>query len=623
MRLTKSFASLSSVILILFLLSSLTTSFTARLVNRDFQSQVSPPVGFGSYSVGWTDLNIPETGNETLPIAIYYPSVVAGEGSNPNMTDSPYPTMLFIPGYSTTIDSYRNFASFVASWGFVFTLVGSDPDALDSERAADTINTLNWLDTQNDNSSFKLTQTMNESAFGVAGHSLGGEAAIEVARSDSRLRVLILIAPFTVSPGGTAYINVPLLILVGSADTITPPIYMAYPLYQNGKNPKFCITMVNDSHLSIIFSCPEYIVSFLKFYLYEDWDYATFLYGFAAQQQVEIGRIQLMYDLRQTFAYEALFKGNPYNVSVYSDSVFQNFSYSEALNQMNFTLAGPPYTTGTANISIPIQFAENYNFNVYFDDEPYPFNLTSNLAFYFIYLAYNNSVHQLTINIVDIVPPSLSIVSPNQNSIINSSDVTIVWIAADAASGLDHFEVRMDESTWLDVDNATSHEFISVADGSHVVYVRAFDKAGNSNETNVSFKVDTTPPSVSIISPSVSIIRSSNVTIVWSGSDNGSGINHYEIKLNNGSWINLENVTSYTYFELDDGNYTVYVEAVDNAGNPSVAFISFTVQTASGTGSLLDNLWFWIVLVAIIVFLIFAAFFMKRRSTSLNKRLNK
>jgi hypothetical protein len=404
MRIVKSHTLFPSVVSFLLLCSALGSPLSAKLVNGDFQNQVSAPEGFGSHSVGFVDLNIPATGNETLPIAIYYPSMTAGEGSDPNMTDSPYPAVLFSPGYSTTIDSYRLFASVVASWGFVFTLVGSSPEAWDTERAADVINALNWLDAQNDNSSFKLAKTVNESEFGIAGHSLGSEAAVVVTRSDSRLKVLVSIAPFTVSPGSTAHVTVPILILVGSADTVTPPNVMAYPLYQNGNNPKLCITMVNENHLSIIFTCPKYVVSYLKFYLCEDWNYATFLYGYEARQEAEIGQIVLAYDLRETYKYEVMFKGIPYNVSVYSDSVFQGFSYNEVLNQMDFVLAGPPSTSGTASISIPRQIAENCSFEVCFDDEPYPLNLTSGLTSYSIYLSYNHSVHWLVINIVDIVP---------------------------------------------------------------------------------------------------------------------------------------------------------------------------------------------------------------------------
>jgi hypothetical protein len=176
----------------------------------------------------------------------------------------------------------------------------------------------------------------------------------------------------------------------------------------------------------------------------------------------------------------------------------------------------------------------------------------------------------------------------------------------------DHSEIRIEEKTKLDVDNVTPCQFIDVYDG-NLACANAFDKPKKINETYVSFKADATPLNVSI-SPIARVIVSHNVTIHWSALDNVSIISYYEIKLNNGSWKKLENETSYTYTGLNDGNYTVYVEAVDNVGNTAETSISFTVLTAPTTGALVDKWWFWLALAAATAFLIFAAFFMKRRN---------
>jgi hypothetical protein len=188
------------------------------------------------------------------------------------------------------------------------------------------------------------------------------------------------------------------------------------------------------------------------------------------------------------------------------------------------------------------------------------------------------------------------------------------------SAGINHFEIRIDEKTWLDVYKATSRKFINVDDSNHVVWINAYDEAKSINETYTSLKADAISLNVSIIKPNARVIVSTNVTIVWSASDNVSEISYYEIKLNNGPWKKLENETSYTYTELNDGNYTVYVEAIDNAGNTAKTSISFTVLTAPTTGALVDKWWFWLALAATTAFLIFAAFFMKRRSLPLNRR---
>jgi hypothetical protein len=191
---------------------------------------------------------------------------------------------------------------------------------------------------------------------------------------------------------------------------------------------------------------------------------------------------------------------------------------------------------------------------------------------------------------------------------------------ARTCAGIDRFEIRIDETTWLEVDNATSRKFINVDDSNHVVWINAYDKAKSINETYTSLKADAISLNVSIIKPNARVIVSTNVTIVWSASDNVSEISYYEIKLNNGPWKKLENETSYTYTELNDGNYTVYMEAIDNAGNTAKTSISFTVLTAPTTGALVDKWWFWLALATTTALLIFAAFFMKRRNLPLDRR---
>jgi len=476
------------------------------VANRESTSQVPIPEGVGPYQVGYIDTNILKTGGGTLPVSIHYPSVAPGGGASPNTTEAPYPTLLFSPGYSTTMDNYRNFASRITSWGFVFALVGSDPKAWDSERATDLIDSLNWLDQQNDNSSFKLSKIIDESKFGVLGHSLGGEAAIIVSRSEPRFKVLVPIAPFisppitVISVESAADIHIPILIVSGSGDTTSPPNKMAYPLYNEGNPFKFCLTIVGADHYTVLFTSYKYIISFLKFYLYEDQNYARYLYGEDAQQDIHGGSIELMYDLRRIVEYEVLFQGNSQIIRVYSDSEILDFTYNETLNEMNFTLTGPSYTIGTANITFPkLLKPESYNVEVEFDRKYHPFMSTNDFASYFVYLAYNHSQHQITIRFVDLTPPTLSIISPIANSVVNSSSVTVSWIGSDDASGIEHYEVKLDAGSWTDVGTEVSYVFTGIADGNHTVRVRAVDKAGNPAEIQVSFSVETavsTPASI-------------------------------------------------------------------------------------------------------------------------------
>lgn len=393
--------SLSAVFL--FILAAIFSSFPFGVAHGESQSQVSPPEGFGPYSDGWINRGIPRTLGGILQISVHYPAISLGEEAEPDATEAPYPTLLFSPGFMTSMVVYWSFAGGITSWGFVCVIVGSDPRAEDSERANDLIDALNWLDEQNDNSSFKLSQLMDESKFGVLGHSLGGMATVIACGSEPRFKVSVPIAPFVISPGLAADTHVPILIIVGSDDTISPPDIMSYPLYNMANPPKLYITLTGVDHFDVVFEFMsfKYVISFLKLYLYEDQDYAEYLYGATAQQEIDDGKIKLMYDLRRVTEHKVLINGDQYTILTYSNSTLLNLVFNQTLNQVNFTVTGPPDTTGTVNITIPKQLIPaGYDVEVHFDGESYPFALTQNSACYFVFFMYTHSQHQITISFV-------------------------------------------------------------------------------------------------------------------------------------------------------------------------------------------------------------------------------
>ncbi|MEM2144473.1 MAG: Ig-like domain-containing protein, partial [Candidatus Jordarchaeaceae archaeon] len=145
-------------------------------------------------------------------------------------------------------------------------------------------------------------------------------------------------------------------------------------------------------------------------------------------------------------------------------------------------------------------------------------------------------------------------------------------------SGIDYYEVKLDSGSWIYVGTSTSYMFNDVSDGPHTVYVRAFDLAGNNATTSVSFTVDTIPPTVDITLPtSGETFNTSSVTVNWTGSDN-LGIDHYEVRIDGGSWINVGVSTSYVFGGLSNGSHTVEVRALDLAGNDFTDSVSFIVS---------------------------------------------
>ncbi len=176
---------------------------------------------------------------------------------------------------------------------------------------------------------------------------------------------------------------------------------------------------------------------------------------------------------------------------------------------------------------------------------------------------------------VDLSAPEITIVEPTEGSYLATSSPTVRWECRELY--LDHIEISIDDGEWQDVGTSTSYT-PQLEDGPHKVSVRAVDKVGRTDEDSVSFVVDTTPPEVSIESPSDGVfLATGSVVVQWSGSDN-IALDHYEIRIDGGEWQDVGASNTYTV-SLADGSHTVEVKAVDKAGNEATDAVVFTVDT--------------------------------------------
>ncbi|MBS3816669.1 MAG: S8 family serine peptidase [Candidatus Thermoplasmatota archaeon] len=177
---------------------------------------------------------------------------------------------------------------------------------------------------------------------------------------------------------------------------------------------------------------------------------------------------------------------------------------------------------------------------------------------------------------VDTDPPDISIDSPSEGSNFDHETVTVEWSGQDEMSGLTHYEVRKTGGSWEDVGESTSHTF-TFEDGEHAVEIKAVDEVGNEEISTVSFTVDTTPPLVEVLEPSEETVDNSNVTVEWTGQDETTAVEKYEVRKEGGSWEDVGVNTSHT-FTFEDGDHTVEIKAVDEVGNEETSTVSFTVD---------------------------------------------
>ena len=184
---------------------------------------------------------------------------------------------------------------------------------------------------------------------------------------------------------------------------------------------------------------------------------------------------------------------------------------------------------------------------------------------------------------VDTVSPVLSITSPSDGEVFTVNTVTATWSGFDTTSEIDHYEIMLDTDTPMNVGTNTSYDFTNLEEGAHSVTVTAVDAAGNENTTSVSFTVDTIAPDVSITAPDGGSLQGPDVEAIWQGSDSGTGIAYYLVRLDGGVWINVGTNTSHSFTGLSNGAHTIDVRATDGVGLLNLTSVSFEVDAVAPT----------------------------------------
>lgn len=187
---------------------------------------------------------------------------------------------------------------------------------------------------------------------------------------------------------------------------------------------------------------------------------------------------------------------------------------------------------------------------------------------------------------VDTVLPTLAIVSPEPGLPLSQDSVNVKWEGVDEGSGIVQYQYCLDGGEWQDAGMALSHEFL-LDEGPHTVEVRAWDEAGNVRITSVAFMVDRTPPQLDISHPAgAALINVSEVTVQWSCQDTLSALATLRYRLNGGPWTTLASVESIPLV-LEDGVWTLEVQAIDGAGNAATVTRLIEVDTTLPTLAIL------------------------------------
>ena len=179
----------------------------------------------------------------------------------------------------------------------------------------------------------------------------------------------------------------------------------------------------------------------------------------------------------------------------------------------------------------------------------------------------------------DITYPDITITAPTPGAPFTTATVTVSGTASDNED-LDKVEVKVrSDGDWVAVSGTLTSwsTTVTLDRGPNTIYARANDTSGNSREVqvdDVSYVVegstDTTPPTVSIDSPlNGDTFTIPTITVSGNASDN-EGVSRVEVKVGSGDWEDASETASWSKtVTLIHGLNTIYVRAIDDAGNPS------------------------------------------------------
>ena len=180
-------------------------------------------------------------------------------------------------------------------------------------------------------------------------------------------------------------------------------------------------------------------------------------------------------------------------------------------------------------------------------------------------------------NITVNAPPTVSFNDPvNQDSseyevYSASGSVTIGW-SADDNSGVDHGEIRINYGAWENIGNVSCYTITGLYEGNHTIEIKIVDINGNYNLSSINIVVDFTLPYLQFGSDRyIADTSNSDIYISWTGGDN-IGLSYYMVKIGNTPWKYVGTNTSIRIPNtLAEGIHSVYIQAVDLAGNYNVS----------------------------------------------------
>jgi hypothetical protein len=189
--------------------------------------------------------------------------------------------------------------------------------------------------------------------------------------------------------------------------------------------------------------------------------------------------------------------------------------------------------------------------------------------------------HTISASFADTTPPTGTVTINNSARFTNSAAVVLTLTATDTGSGVSSMQFSNDTTMWSASEPfaGTKNWTLTTGDGAKTVSVKFMDNAGNWSNPIPSntISLDTTPPTVSISSPSTGYTNNPSPLLLYTVSD-GTVV----VKVDG---FIVSKISDNPLDPLPDGSHIVRVESTDAAGNTGFSEVAFQVDTLAAPGN--------------------------------------
>ncbi len=168
--------------------------------------------------------------------------------------------------------------------------------------------------------------------------------------------------------------------------------------------------------------------------------------------------------------------------------------------------------------------------------------------------------------VLDSRPPSVEIVSPSANSMINAKTVAVSGVVDRNAVSVAITTHAGDQNATAEIGSGTfTAKEVKLGEGLNVITAKAVSQSGNTGSATIKITVDTVPPKIALTAPKDQTVVNKKMITVTGAIDDPAAT----VKINNTPVQVVKGTFSLSGLNLNEGSNKITATAVDRAGNAS------------------------------------------------------